>query len=247
MQHTSPSSQPQQTSAPATRPSASSDLNGPLHSPQVSQVAEPGQHQHVTTATEGFTGQYIALPMSSPQPYQNPLANGPPQHQHGQTTITSSTTNPSLAGHQMQYVTTMPNQNFPSPSAMPHHASYPQPQTHMQSNTRDFPHNISGTGEEIQSSAQVQGAFTAQPELIKGMKYAEMSEEESKRQHHKEQLTKARHCAGETCRITGKICVVTCSLMAAVCSVVSCMVNCLPGDSPGMGGGGGFSFSMPTD
>ena len=117
----------------------------------------------------------------------------------------------------------------------------------MQSKTRDFPHSISGTGEEFQSSVQVQGAFTAQPELIKGMEYAEMSEEERKKQHQKEQLEKARHCAAQTCRITGKICVVTCSVMAALCSVASCLVNCLPGDSPGMGGGGGFSFSMPTD
>jgi hypothetical protein len=248
MEHAPPLPQPQQTPAPAMRPSASSNFTNPLKSPQVSQVAGLGQHQHVPTATARLPGQDVAPPMSFPQSYQHPPGHGPPQHQHAQTTITGSIVNPSWTGHYMQHVTTMPNQSLPSTPAMLHHASYPQPQRHMQSQIRDPPQNVLGTGEKSQGSVQVQGVFTAQPELVKGMECAEMSEEERKKQRRTEQLAKARHCAGQTCIITGKICVVTCSVMAAVCSVVACLANCLPGDSPGMmGGGGGLSFSMPTD
>jgi hypothetical protein len=164
----------------------------------------------------------MSPPQSPPQSYQHPPAQGPPQYQHTQTTVTGSIVNPSLSG---------------------------QPQRHTQSPARGLSQNIWGTGEKSQSSVQVQGVVTAQPEPVKGMECAEMSEEERKKQRRAEQLRKTRHCCGQTCIICGKVCVVTWSVMAAVCSVVACLVSCLPGDSPGMmgGGGGGFSISMPTD
>lgn len=241
-QHASPPAQPQQISPSATTPSSSTNITTPLQSPQVLQVAGPGQHQHSPNPTAKLTGQYIA-PQPSPQLYQYPPSDAPPQFQYVQKTINGTMVNPSLNGHHMQHVTTMPNQNLPALPPIVHYPGYTQPQGYVQSPTRDLPQNFPTTGDKNNGLVQVQGVFTAQPEQAKGMEYIGMSEEELKKQRRAEKIAKARHCAGETCIITGKICVVTCSVMAAACSVLSCFLNCIPGDSPGMmGGDSGFNF-----
>ena len=91
--------------------------------------------------------------------------------------------------------------------------------------------------------------MTNQPSPDNKMKYEGLSKEErEKREKRVEQAAQCKQCMGKTCVICGHICKATAVMCSAVICVLGCLMNCIPNDSPGFGGGGGgLSISMPTD
>lgn len=89
-----------------------------------------------------------------------------------------------------------------------------------------------------------------QPQPVVQMQYAQPSPEDEKKQRRAEQMAKARHIAGVTCTVCGKVCLVTWTAVSAACSIMCCLMSCMGSDSGGggFGGGGlGLSIAAPGD